>query len=79
MRHFPQSLKQTYGCHCPACGELWDCYQVPCPIDVALRAANANLTCVTCGKSGVLLVMPQRYEELKQEANRSTSQDAPHE
>ncbi len=71
MTHYPQALKQTYGCRCTECGELWDCYQVPCPIDVALRAMKANATCVKCESPKLHIVMPHRYEEMKQEASQA--------
>lgn len=61
----PQSLKQTYGCECPSCGEIWDGHQVPCPLDVALRNMENNKTCWKCGSKGVLSVMPWKYEEMK--------------
>ena len=64
----PQALKQTYGYHCASCHELWDAYQVPCPIDVALRTMKSNSTCIRCASPKVLIVMPHRYEELKAEA-----------
>jgi len=63
---------QTYGCHCADCGELWDCYQVPCPMEVAIRAMNANRTCITCESKKILIVMPHRYLELKQERRERT-------
>lgn len=66
--HLPQAMKQTYGYRCGACGEIWDGYQVPCPIDVALRAMESNRTCFSCGSPNVFSVMPRRYEELKREA-----------
>ena len=59
--------KQTYGYHCAACGALWDAYQVPCPMEVAIRNMNANRHCIICDSTKVLVVMPHRYEELKRE------------
>lgn len=59
--------RQTAGFHCAACGELWDAYQTPCPMEVAIRVMNANRTCITCQSGKVLVVMPERYEELKRE------------
>lgn len=70
-----QSEKQTYGCRCDICGELWDGYQVPCKIDVALRIMEANRTCPHCGSAHVMSLMPWRYEELKAE-KRAKEQDA---
>lgn len=57
--------RQTYGYHCASCGELWDAYQVPCPIDVALRNMKSNGTCIKCGSSKILILMPYRYQELQ--------------
>ncbi len=76
--HAPQALKQTYGCQCQNCGELWDGYQVPCPIDVALRAMKANRSCWKCGSRKVLSLMPWKYEELKavKFASGATSDEA---
>lgn len=57
--------KQTHGFHCAACGALWDAYQVPCPMDVAIRTMDANRACITCQSPKVLVVMPERYLELQ--------------
>lgn len=59
--------RQTAGFHCASCGELWDAYQTPCPMEVAIRTMKANATCITCDSTKVLVVMPGRYEELKRE------------
>ena len=67
MIDLPQFAKQTYGCHCQACGELWDGHQVPCPIDVALRVMEANRTCWKCGSSKTYSLMPWKYEKMKAE------------
>lgn len=65
--HPPQADKQTYGMHCTMCGEIWDGYQVPAPIDVVLRSLDANRTCWKCQSTQVNTVMPWRYEEMKAE------------
>ena len=67
-----QAMKQTYGCHCAKCGELWDCFQVPCLVEVAIRAMKSNATCVVCRQRGVLMIMPERYEEKKVEKARGS-------
>lgn len=66
--HLLQALKQTHGYQCGACGALWDGYQVPCPIDVALRHMKANAECFRCHGTKLFVLMPWRYEELKAEA-----------
>ena len=58
---------QTYGYCCHSCGELWDAYVVPCPMEVAIRNMKANRICITCDSPKVLVVNPGRYEELKVE------------
>jgi len=67
--------RQTYGYHCASCGELWDAYQVPCPMEVALRHMKANGTCIRCGSAKILIVMPGRYEELKRGASVPATAD----
>ena len=59
--------RQTHGFHCANCGELWDAYVVPCPMEVAIRTMKANATCITCSSPKVLVVMPGRYRELQAE------------
>ncbi len=58
---------QTYGCHCASCGELWDCYQAPCPLELGLAAMRAHKKCAACGSEKILIVSPSRFGELKQE------------
>ena len=58
---------QTHGFHCADCGELWDAYQTPCPMEVAIRAMDTNKTCITCQSAKVLVVQPWRYQQLKRE------------
>lgn len=58
---------QTYGCHCTDCERVWDCYQVPCPMEEALAAMKANARCTGCGSGRILIVAPERYDELKME------------
>jgi hypothetical protein len=66
---------QTYGYHCFECGRLWDAYQVPIPMDVALRHMAANSTCSKCGSGRIAIVMPHRYEELKRGASVPATAD----
>jgi DNA-directed RNA polymerase subunit RPC12/RpoP len=54
--------RPLYGYHCWNCGAIWDAYQVPIPMEVAMQARKA--TC-RCGSTKVLIVQPDRYEELK--------------
>lgn len=74
--HEPQSMKQTYGFHCDDCGEIWDGYQVPCPIEVSIRTLNANSTCIRCGSRKIMSVMPWRYEEMKRDRSAQEASDA---
>ncbi len=69
------TTRQTYGYHCASCGELWDAYQVPCLMEVALRNMKANGTCIRCGSEKIMIVMPHRYQELQRE--RASSPDLP--
>ncbi len=55
---------ETYGLQCRACGELWDAFNVPCSLDVALRAMKTNRSCIRCKRREVVIVMPWRYREL---------------
>ena len=59
------SAKQTHGYHCQACGALWDAYQIPCPMEEAIRHMEANATCVGCSSRRIVVLMPYRYEEMK--------------
>ena len=74
--NLPASVKQTHGYTCTDCGELWDGYQVPCPMEVALRSMEANRTCIRCGSGNVNVLMPWRYEELKAERRAKASEVA---
>lgn len=62
------NVKQTYGCHCSACGSLWDCYQVPIDMRDAIKAMDANRKCHVCESAKILIVMPEVYQRLVAEA-----------
>jgi hypothetical protein len=72
LDNLPHAAKETYGCVCRACNKLWDCFQVPCPIEVSILAMNANRTCPFCSSPDVGLIMPSHYEEMKAEARART-------
>lgn len=69
--------EQTYGCHCTDCGDLWDCYKVPIPMSDAIEAMKANARCTGCGSGRILIVAPERYEELRREAGSGRAPDSP--
>jgi DNA-directed RNA polymerase subunit RPC12/RpoP len=70
---FATGERPTYGYHCFECGLLWDAYQIPIPMEVAMQARKA--TCIKCGSGRVMIVQPDRYEELKRGASVPATAD----